>query len=153
MIFAFTPFVVALWTRQAARGREPSTITKMTYGCFGLSAAYLIMALAALHAGGGKASWLWLLGYFIVLTLAELYLSPVGLSFVTRLAPGRLLSMLMGVWLAASFTGGFLAGWLGSFWSAMQKPDFFLMIAAIGALAGLMILACRRALREAPQEQ
>jgi len=83
-----------------------------------------------------------------VLTLAELYLSPVGLSFVTRLAPTRLLSMLMGVWLAASFTGGLLAGWLGSFWSAMYKPDFFLMIAAIGALAGLMILACRGALRE-----
>jgi len=152
MIFAFTPFVVALWTRQAARGREPSTITKMTYGCFGLSAAYLIMAFAAFHAGGGKASWLWLLGFFIVLTLAELYLSPVGLSFVTRLAPARLLSMLMGVWLAASFTGGLLAGWLGSFWSAMHKPDFFLMIAAIGALAGLMILACRRALLAASQE-
>jgi POT family proton-dependent oligopeptide transporter len=152
MIFALTPFVVALWARQAARGGEPSTIAKMTYGCFGLAAAYLIMALAAFHAGGGKASWLWLLGYFIVLTLAELYLSPVGLSFVTKLAPARLLSMLMGVWLAASFTGGFLAGWLGSFWSAMQKPDFFLMIAAIAALAGLMILACRRALREAPQQ-
>jgi POT family proton-dependent oligopeptide transporter len=152
MIFALTPFVVALWTRQAARGCEPSTITKMTYGCFGLSVAYLIMALAAFHAGGGKASWLWLLGYFIVLTLAELYLSPVGLSFVTRLAPVRLLSMLMGVWLAASFTGGLLAGWLGSFWSTMHKPDFFLMIAAIGALAGLMILACRRALREASRE-
>ncbi len=153
MIFAFTPFVVRLWARQAARGREPSTIAKMTFGCFGLSAAYLIMALAAFHAGGGKASWLWLLGYFIVLTLAELYLSPVGLSFVTKLAPTRLLSMLMGVWLAASFTGGFLAGWLGSFWSAMQKPDFFLMIAAIAALAGLMILACRWALRDWSQEQ
>lgn len=147
MIFAFTPLVVALWTRQAARGREPSTIAKMTYGCFGLCAAYLIMTLAALHAGAGKASWLWLLGYFMVLTMAELYLSPVGLSFVTRLAPTHLLSMLMGVWLAANFTGGFLAGWLGSFWSTMSKPDFFLMIAAIAALAGLIILACRAMLR------
>lgn len=149
MIFAFTPLVVALWTRQAAHGREPSTIAKMMYGCFGLGAAYLIMALAAFHAGGGKASWLWLLAYFIVLTWAELYLSPVGLSFVTKLAPARLLSMLMGVWLGASFTGGLLAGWLGSFFSVMQKPVFFLMIAAISALAGLMILTCRSALREA----
>src|SRR5271155_443388 len=58
MIFAFTPFVVALWTRQAARGSEPSTITKMAFGCCGVAAANLLMAVAALYAGGGKASWL-----------------------------------------------------------------------------------------------
>lgn len=148
MIFAFTPFVVALWTRQAARGREPRTITKMALGCFGLAAAYLIMALAAFDAGGGKASWLWLLGFFIALTLGELYLSPVGLSLVTKIAPARLLSMLMGVWLASSFSGGFLAGWLGSFWSRMEKPEFFLMIAGIAAMAGVMIFAFRWLLRE-----
>jgi len=152
MIFAFTPFIVALWTRQAARGTEPSTVAKMALGCFGLTAAYLIMTLAALHAGGGKASWLWLLGFFVVLTLGELYLSPVGLSFVTKIAPARLLSMLMGVWLASSFTGGFLAGYIGSFWSRTEKPEFFLTIAGIGAVAGLMIFACRRPLRGALRE-
>ncbi len=148
MIFVFTPFVVALWARQAARGSEPSTISKMALGCCGLTVAYLIMALAAFHSGSGNASWLWLLGFFVVITLGELYLSPVGLSFVTKLAPARLLSMLMGVWLASSFTGGFLAGYIGSFWSRMAKPEFFLMIAAIGAVAGLMIFACRWALQE-----
>jgi POT family proton-dependent oligopeptide transporter len=147
MIFAFTPLVVALWARQAARGTEPATITKMALGCFGLTAAYLIMALAAFVSGGGKASWLWLLGYFVVITLGELYISPVGLSLVTKIAPARILSMMMGVWLATSFVGGFLAGWLGSFWSRMAKPDFFLMIAGIGAIAGLMIFACRGPLR------
>ena len=147
MIFAFTPFVVALWARQAARGREPHTITKMALGCFGLALAYLIMALAAFVTGSGKASWLWLFGYFVVITLGELYLSPVGLSLVTKIAPARILSMMMGVWLATSFVGGFLAGWLGSFWSRMEKPEFFLMIAAIGALAGLIIVACRAPLR------
>ena len=152
MIFAFTPFVVALWSRQAARNSEPSTLTKMTLGCCGLTAAYLIMALAAFHTGAGKASWLWLFGFFVVLTVGELYLSPVGLSFVTKLAPTRLLSMLMGVWLASSFTGGFLAGWLGSFWSRMAKPEFFLMIAAIGAVAGAIMFVCRRPLRGAVRE-
>jgi proton-dependent oligopeptide transporter, POT family len=147
MIFAFTPFVVALWARQAARGREPHTISKMALGCLGLTVAYLIMALAALSADGGKASWLWLVGYFVFLTLGELYLSPVGLSLVTKIAPARILSMMMGVWLATSFVGGFLAGWLGSFWSRMEKPEFFLMIAGIGALAALMIFACRWPLR------
>ncbi len=137
LIFAFTPFIVALWTRQAARGTEPSTITKMSLGCFGVTAANLIMAAAALHAGGGKAGLGWLMGYFVIITLGELYLSPVGLSLVTKVAPARILSMMMGVWLATSFTGGFLAGWLGSFWSRMEKPHFFLMIAAISALAGV----------------
>jgi proton-dependent oligopeptide transporter, POT family len=148
MIFAFTPFVVALWARQAARGAEPPTITKMAYGCFGVCAAYLIMVAAALSVsgisgdasgGGGKASWLWLFAYFVVITLGELYLSPVGLSFVTKVAPARLISLMMGVWLATSFTGGFLSGYIGSFWSRMQKPEFFLLVAGVAALAGVMI--------------
>ena len=149
MIFAFTPFIVALWARQAARGTEPSTITKMSLGCFGVTSANLLMALAALHAGGGQASWLWLLGYFVIITLGELYLSPVGLSLVTKVAPVRILSMMMGVWLATSFTGGFLAGFIGSYWSRMEKPEFFLMIAGIAALAGVIIFACRWPLRGA----
>ncbi len=147
LIFAFTPFVVALWAWQAARGSEPSTISKMAFGCLGVTAANLIMTAAALQAGGGKASLLWLIGYFVVITLGELYLSPVGLSFVTKVAPVRMLSMMMGVWLATSFTGGFLAGFIGSYWSRMPKPEFFLLVAAISALASLMIFACRWPLR------
>ena len=162
MIFAFTPFVVALWARQAARGTEPPTITKMALGCFGVAAAYLIMVAAALNAGGwnggvgadvagavapAKASWLWLFGYFVVITLGELYLSPVGLSFVTKVAPARLISLLMGVWLATSFTGGFLSGYIGSFWSRMAKPEFFLLVAGVAAVAGVMIWGCRWVVR------
>jgi POT family proton-dependent oligopeptide transporter len=147
LIFAFTPFVVALWKRQAACGSEPSTITKMSLGCFGVTLANLIMVAVALAAGDGKASWVLLLGYYVVITVGELYLSPVGLSLVTKVAPARILSMMMGVWLATSFTGGFLAGWLGSYWSRMDKPHFFLMIAAISALAGVMIFLCRWPLR------
>jgi POT family proton-dependent oligopeptide transporter len=102
------------------------------------------MVAAALSvAGGGKASWLWLFPHFVVITLAELYLSPVGLSFVTKVAPARLISLMMGVWLSASFTGGFLAGYIGSFWSRMAKPEFFLLVAAIAAVAGVMIYGCR----------
>jgi POT family proton-dependent oligopeptide transporter len=152
MIFAFTPFVVTLWARQAARGTEPSTISKMALGCFGVTIANLIKAFAAWHAGSAQASWLWVLASIAVITVGELYLSPVGLSFVTKVAPARLLSMLMGVWLASSFTGGFLAGWLGSFWSRMAKPEFFLMIAAISALAGVMIFICRWPLKGAMRE-
>jgi POT family proton-dependent oligopeptide transporter len=147
MIFAFTPFVIALWAWQASRRREPSTITKMALGCFGVALANLVLVAAATAAGGGKASWLWLLAYFVIITIGELYLSPIGLSLVTKVAPVRMLSMLMGVWLATSFTGNLLAGWLGSFWSGMEKDNFFLMIAAIAASAGLAIWASERPLQ------
>ncbi len=144
MIFAFTPLVVSLWSRQAKRGREPTTVSKMAIGCFGVALANLIMVGAAWQAGGDEASWLWLLGYFVVLTFGELYLSPVGLSLVSKVAPARMVSMLMGLWLATSFTGNFLAGWLGSFWSSMDKMTFFAMIAGIVAAAGIVIFLFNR---------
>jgi POT family proton-dependent oligopeptide transporter len=147
MIFAFTPFLIALWARQAKRGAEPSTVTKMSIGCFGVALANLIMVAAAWRAAGDEASWLWLLGYFVVITIGELYLSPIGLSLVSKVAPARMVSMLMGLWLATSFTGNFIAGWLGSFWSGMDKTMFFLMIAGIAAIAGAVILAFDRPLK------
>ncbi len=91
------------------------------------------MVAAAQLTGGGQASWLWLFAYFVVLTVGELYLSPTSLSLVTKVAPAGVLSMMMGVWLATSFVGGFLAGYLGTFWSSMSKPGFFLMLAVISA--------------------
>ncbi len=147
MIFAFTPFVISLWARRAERGTEPSTVGKMAFGCFLCAASYLIMALAAWFAAGDEANWLWLFVYFIVITIGELYLSPIGLSLVSKVAPLRMVSMLMGVWLATSFLGNFLAGWLGSFWSTMDKTNFFLMIAAVPATAGVIIWLLSRPLR------
>jgi POT family proton-dependent oligopeptide transporter len=152
LIFAFTPFIVALWGRQAQRGNEPSTVSKMALGCLAIALANLVMVVAATaSAAGGNAavSALWLLGYFVIVTIGELYLSPTGLSLVTKVAPARYLSMTMGIWLATSFLGNFIAGWLGSFWSAMAKGDFFLMIAAIAAAAAAVIFACNRPLRSA----
>ena len=142
LIFALTPVVVRLWARQARRGAEPSPVTKMALGCAGLAGANLIMAIAAWWVGaGGKASWLWLLAYFVVLTIAELYLSPTSLSLVSRVSPATMISTMMGVWLGTSFVGNLLAGWLGSYWSEMSKPAFFVMIAALSGSAGLMIHA------------
>ncbi len=145
MIFAFTPFIVAFWRRQGAR--EPSTVAKMAIG-LGLNAlAYLVMVAAALAGGGEKASWLWLFLYFVVITIGELYISPTSLSLVIKIAPDSLLSMMMGVWLATSFVGGFLAGYLGTWWSAMSKPGFFLTLAAISAASGLIIALLNLRLR------
>jgi proton-dependent oligopeptide transporter, POT family len=153
LIFAFTPLIVALWARQAARGAEPSTVTKMALGCFGVALANLIMIGAVWEAAGDEASWLWLLGYFVVVTVGELYLSPIGLSLVSKVAPARMVSMLMGLWLATSFTGNLLAGWLGSFWSGMDKGMFFLMMAGIAAFAGAVIFAFNRPVERVIKER
>ena len=147
MIFLFTPFIIALWTWQARYAGEPSTVSKMAIGCFLNAASGLILFAAAISAGGGKASWLWLTGYFVVITVGELYLSPTALSLVSKVAPAHCLSMMMGVWLATSFYGSFLAGYLGSFWSSMPKSDFFLMISVIAALAGVAVMLFNRPLR------
>jgi POT family proton-dependent oligopeptide transporter len=146
MIFAFTPPLLSLWARQSRRGREPSTITKMAIGCLGLALANAILIAAAWHAGVGKASWLWLFAYFIVLTIGELYISPIGLSLVSQVAPTRYLSVTMGAWLATSFVGNFGAGWLGSFWSSMDKAPFFALMSAIAVIASVAILALRKSL-------
>jgi POT family proton-dependent oligopeptide transporter len=125
----------------------------MSIGCFGVTLANLIMVAAAWQAAGDEASWLWLLAYFVVITLGELYLSPIGLSLVSKVAPARMVSMLMGLWLATSFAGNLIAGWLGSFWSSMDKTTFFLMIAGIALIASAVILAFDRPLRNVISDQ
>lgn len=137
MIFAFSPFVVALWRAQGSR--EPTTVAKLAIGSFLNATSWLIMAFAAWHSGGAQASWLWLLAFFAVLTTGELYLSPTSLSLVTKTAPAHLLSMMMGVWFLTNFFGGILAGYLGTFWSSMGRVEFFLMLAVISAIAGVLI--------------
>ncbi len=148
MVFLFTPPLVAWWTRRAKTGREPPTIAKLSFGCFGVALGYLVMALAAWTRGDGEASWLWLAVYFAIITFAELYFSPIALSLVSRMAPEGSRSLVMGVWLATSFTGNLLAGWLGGFWSTLSNVAFFSLAAGIVALAGGMIALARRPLRE-----
>jgi proton-dependent oligopeptide transporter, POT family len=149
MIFAFTPFVLALWTGQAKRNTEPSTLNKMALGCLCMTAANLLMVAAALATGeAGKASWLWLFAYFVILTLGELYLSPTSLSLYSKVAPAQILSTMMAVNFIPNFLGGgFLQGWLGSYWSSMSKVSFFLMIAGISAIAGLIVWSFNKPLK------
>ena len=146
MIFAFTPLVVGLWARLAKSGREPSTVAKLWTGCFGLALGYLVLALGAALSEGTQASWLWLLAYFVVITFAELYFSPIGLSLVSSMAPQKSRSLVMGLWLASTFTGNLAAGWLGSLWSRLPPTTFFLVVAGVSATAGLLLIAARRKL-------
>ena len=148
MIFAFTPFIVAWWARRARDGREPATLTKLWIGCFGLALGYLLLAAGAYVTRGGQASWLWLFAYFVVITVAELYFSPIGLSLVSRMAPTKSRSLVMGIWLTTNFTGNVFAGWLGSLWSGLTPPDFFLLVAGVAAAGGGLLVLARKQLQD-----
>jgi proton-dependent oligopeptide transporter, POT family len=138
MIVLFTPLIIGFWAWQSKRKTEPSVLTKMAMGNFMLGASYIIMAAAVYLNGSGQVSWLWLFFFFAVITTGELYFSPIGLSLTARVAPGQVLSTMMGFWLMTSFFGNLLQGYIGSFFSRMDKVSFFLLCAAIGALAGVV---------------
>jgi POT family proton-dependent oligopeptide transporter len=146
MIFVFTPLIVRLWARQGRLGTELFPISKMAFGCLCVALANLVMAGAA-GSAAGKASALWLVGYFVLATIGELHLAPVGLALISRLAPAGTTSIMMGVWFATTLPADVLAGFLGGFWSSMAKANFFLMIALIAALASLALWAASQVVR------
>jgi len=147
MIFAFAPLLTIFWGWQAKRKQEPSSVVKMGMGCLMVGLSYIVMIIAS-HgmAVDARRSLLWLTGTTGILTVGELYLSPIGLSFVTKIAPARMVSMLMGVWFLSNFFGNYLSGYLGSFWEKMPHEQFFLLMVALGAGAGIAMLLLSRPL-------
>jgi POT family proton-dependent oligopeptide transporter len=140
MIFLFAPLLNILWSWQSRRGSEPSSIMKMALGCFLAGAAYVVMILASQGMGPEeRRSVAWLLGTTFILTLGELYLSPIGLSFVTKVAPGRIISMMMGVWFISSFFGNYFSGFLGTYWERMSHEAYFAILTGLGFGAGIAI--------------
>ncbi len=138
LIFTLTPFLAIWWSRQARRGREPSTLRKMAIGCLLGGLAFVVMIGAAVqYMESGSASWLWLLGFFFLLTAGELFVLPIGLSLFGKLSPVQTASAMIGVWYLAKFAGGLLAGWLGTFWLKLPPTVFF----AIGAGAAFTAAA------------
>ena len=94
-------------------------------------------------------SWLWLLGYYAIMTMGEIQLYPVGLSLFSKAAPARMVSLMMGLYFVPNFLGGgFLQGWLGTFWEKMDKAAFFIMIAGVAAAAAVIIRLLERPLRQ-----
>lgn len=149
LIFALTPLVTALWSRQSRLGREPSSPAKMGLGLFLTSAAFVLMIYPATRyaVDGTPVSMFWLLGFTALLTLGELYLSPVGLSLVSKIAPPRMISLFMGIWFLSQFFGNLGAGLLGGLWESLPQSVFFAMLAGIALVAGLLVMALLAPLR------
>jgi POT family proton-dependent oligopeptide transporter len=147
MIFSFTPLLTGFWAWQSARGPEPSSLTKMAFGCVLLGLGFVVMIVASQGmALDARRSVMWLVGSTVIYTFGELYLSPIGLSFVTKVAPARIVSMMMGVWFLANFIGNYMTGYLGTFWEKMPHQSFFLLLLTIGIVAGVVLFVIGRPL-------
>ncbi len=150
MIFLLVPLLNMLWRRQDRSGSEPSSVAKMGIGCILLGAAFLVLIAPARDLSvHPRASLWWLIACTLVLTVGEVYLSPVGISLVTKIAPVRVASMMMGVWFLSSFFGNYLSGYLGTFWEKMSKEHFFLLMSGLAFAAGLAFFALLAPLKRA----
>ena len=152
-VILMTPALLAWWSRRAAAGRDASSMQKMATGALIVAASYLLLALAAYDAGSGQASWLWLLAYFVVYTLGELFILPTGLGLFARLAPPSLGATTVAAWFLAIFTGSMTAGIVGTLWSRMTHPVYFVLLAAIAGVAAALLLALDRETRRVEGER
>jgi len=147
MIFILAPLLSMFWAWQAKRGNEPSSVTKMGMGCLMLGLAFIILIVASRGmTDATRLNLMWLTSTTLIFTIGELYLSPIGLSFVTKIAPARMVSMLMGVWFLANFFGNYLNGYLGTFYEKMSREQYFLMLLVLGVSAGVAMLILSRPL-------
>ncbi len=153
IIVLLAPVLDMVWRWQARRGTEPSSVSKMAIGCVVLGLSFVVMIAGARIVGSGKGSLFWPLFCTFLLTIGELYLSPIGLSLVTKVAPVRIVSMMMGMWFLSSFAGNFLSGVIGIFYTRWPKEGFFLLLTLLGLAAGAAIFAFNRPLRAAIGKQ
>ena len=138
-IFTIAPFVAAIWLALGRRNRDPSTPVKFGIGLVLTGLGFVVMiGASAASAGGALVSPMWLVLTYLLHTLGELTLSPVGLSAMTKLAPARVSSLMMGVWFLGSSVGNLLAGFVASFSESLEGPSFFGFIAAITVLSSLV---------------
>ena len=145
MIFIFSPLLMIFWAWQNKKGKEPSSTVKMGMGCIISGLGFVVMVLAAKVIGPQeKGSLLWLTAASAFITLGEIYLSPIGLSYVTKVAPARMVSMLMGVWLMSSFFGNYASGVIGGYYNVLSKQQFFVLLTGLGIGTGLVFLAFAR---------
>ncbi|HNT80068.1 MAG TPA: peptide MFS transporter [Bacteroidia bacterium] len=129
-VVILTPLVVAFFAFLRRRNREPDTPSKIAWGLVisAMSTLVMVGAVYACHNGVEKASMLWLVGAYGVITVGELFLSPMGLSLVSKLSPPRLTSLMMGGWFLSTSLGNKLSGILATLWDGYDHKAYFFLV-------------------------
>jgi proton-dependent oligopeptide transporter, POT family len=146
-VIVLTPVVIALFAWLRARRREPTTPAKIGWGLFltALSSLVMVWACYACHNGMDKASSWWLFGTYGVVTMGELFLSPMGLSMVSKISPKHITGLMMGGWMLATSLGNKLSGVLATMWDGYEdKANFFWLNFALLMLATAVLFGMLR---------
>jgi POT family proton-dependent oligopeptide transporter len=145
-IVTLTPLLVALLTWLRRRGKEPTTPAKFGIALLLSGLSSLVMVFAVLSVPSiylHKVSPLWLWGTYLVITAAEVFLSPMGLSLVSKLAPARLTSLLMGGWFLTMSLGSKVAGLMTSSWDKFPDKRVYFLIWFVGGVIGSALIFAR----------
>jgi POT family proton-dependent oligopeptide transporter len=155
-VIILTPLVVAFFTFLRSRKKEPSTPTKIAFGLL-ISALSVLIMVAAVHIGNNgveKVSVWWLVANYGVITIGELFLSPMGLSVVSKLSPKNITALMMGGWFLSTSIGNKLSGVLASMWDTYEdKSDFFWVNFGLLMFATVLMFALVKKLNKVMQEK
>lgn len=141
-IIVLTPVIVAFFGFMKSKGKEMSTPSKFAWGTIiaGLSSLIMVIAAVSTNIYEHKVSSAWIFGSYGVFTISELFMSPVGLSLVSKVAPKRFTALMMGGWFITTSLGGKIAGMMTGFWDHFDSKALFFGISAVAALvAGLLL--------------
>lgn len=139
-IITLAPLMSLLWETLRKRAKEPSSVGKFSIALFLMSISFCVLSYAGHLSINSLVSPLWLvLGYFIM-TVAELCLSPIGLSLVSKLAPRKFLSLTMGCWFLTSFIGNLIAGLWGGQYEAFTPSELFGALAILSFITLILLL-------------
>ena len=140
-VILLAPVIAWVWFKLGPK--QPSVPTKFGLALLfaGLAFLLLVPAGTAAQSSGIKVSPLWLVGAYFIEEWGELSLSPVGLSAVTKLAPTRIVSLMMGVFFLSNSLGNKLAGWTAGFFSTMPLAQLFGAVAAVCLVAAVIMFA------------
>jgi len=139
-IIILAPAISVFWSWLRSKSKEPTSVEKFAIALFLMSISYIILILAGNMGGGEAISPLWLILVYFVMTVSELCLSPIGLSLVSKLAPGKFLSLMMSCWFLTCFIGDTLAGFWGGKYETLTSTQLFAPLAAMSFAAFLLLV-------------
>ena len=139
-IILLAPLMSVLWGSLRDKSKEPSSVEKFAIALFLIAVSFVVLAFAGYLSGKGLVSPWWLVAGYFIMTVAELCLSPIGLSLVSKLAPKKFLSLIMGCWFLTSFFGNLIAGMVGGKYDALTPAQLFGMLAIVSFVSFLLLL-------------